>query len=100
MWSQRHVRARPGVHAELQCLQQIRFDEAPVITYHDRVFARMAGTTRHHEHVIFETATTMFELHDRLIGKDKLVAELTLRNDETGDEQKLRTDAISVDLAA
>jgi len=34
------------------------------------------------------------------VGKDKLIAELTLRNEETGEEQKLRTDDVSVDLAA
>jgi len=42
----------------------------------------------------------MESLHERLIGKDKLVAKLTLTNDETRAEVTARTDTISVDLAA
>ena len=42
----------------------------------------------------------MDSLHERLIGKDKLVAKLTLTNDETKADVTVRTETISVDLAA
>jgi hypothetical protein len=91
-----------GLRYALSCrvLNKYLLDEDPVITYRDHIFPRVPGAGRHHEHVVFETSAPMYDLHDRLLGKDRLIAELTLRNEETRDEQKLRTDDISVDLAA
>jgi len=54
---------------------------------------------RRYEHALFETSVPMDSLHERLVGKDNLVAELRLKNDETHDEYVARTDAIAVDLA-
>ena len=42
----------------------------------------------------------MDNLHERLVGKDKLVAQLKLKNEETGGEGVQRTEVIPVDLAA
>ena len=42
----------------------------------------------------------MDNLHERLIGKDKLLAKLTLKNEETGAEDVRRTEVIAVDVAA
>ena len=86
--------------AECRVYNKYLFDEDPVITYHEQVFPRVRGTGRRYEHVVFETSTTMDDLHERLIGKDKLIADIRLRNGETGDEQKLRTEEIAIDLAA
>jgi hypothetical protein len=41
----------------------------------------------------------MDHLHERLIGKDKLVAQLKLKDEETGKEDVKRTEALAVDLA-
>jgi len=81
-------------------LNKYLLDEDPVITYSEQIFPRIPGAARHYEHVVFETSSPMYDLHERLLGKDKLIAEVTLRNEETRDEQKLRTDDVSVDLAA
>jgi hypothetical protein len=81
-------------------LNKYLLDEDPVVTYHAQTFPRSRGAARHNEHVVFENSSRMYDLHERLLGKDKLVAELVLRNEETSEEQKLRTDDISVDLAA
>ena len=49
---------------------------------------------------MFYIDVPMETLHEQLLGKDKLVAQLVLRNDETGSEVLARTDEIAVDLAA
>jgi len=49
---------------------------------------------------LFETTVDMDSLHERVLGKDNLVAELRLKNQETGTEDVARTDEIAVDLAA
>lgn len=91
-----------GLRYALHCkvLNKYLLDEDPVLKYRKQMFPRGGGAARHHEHAVFETSVPMYQLHERLLGKDKLVAELSLRNEETGDEEDLRTDDISVDLAA
>ena len=42
----------------------------------------------------------MDSLHERLIGKDKLVAQIKLKNEESGEELTQKTEEIAVDLAA
>ncbi len=42
----------------------------------------------------------MMTLHDRMIGRDKLLARLKLKNEETGAETEERTEVVEVDLAA
>jgi hypothetical protein len=60
----------------------------------------MDGAARRYEHALFEETVATEFLHDRLLGKDKLVAELKLKNRETGTTDVLRTDTIAVDLVA
>ena len=81
-------------------LNKYLLDEDPVITFREQTFPRVSGVARHHEHVVLETSAPMYDLHERLLGKDTLTAEIRLRNEETGDEEVQRTDEISVDLAA
>ena len=75
-------------------------DKDPVVTYLAQRFPIARGDARNYAHVVFDTHEWMESLHERLIGKDKLVAKLTLTNDETRAEVTARTDTISVDLAA
>ena len=49
---------------------------------------------------MFDTTATMDNLHERLIGKDKLVAQLKLKDEETDEQEVKRTEVIAVDLAA
>jgi hypothetical protein len=53
---------------------------------------------KRHEHVVFETEATMRDLHVYVFGKDTLLAEVTLTNDETGTEVIRRSEALQVDL--
>ena len=91
-----------GLQYTLHCqvLNREMLDEEPVVSYHHQQFPRVAGMGRRYEHVTFDKYEPMYLLHDRLIGKDKLVAQLKLKNEETGAESVKRTEVIAVDLAA
>jgi hypothetical protein len=91
-----------GLQYTLSCqvLNKELLDEDPVLTYRPHTFPTLPGDGRRYEHIIFDTYEYMDSLHDRLIGKDKLVAKLTLTNEETKAEVSARTATISVDLAA
>jgi hypothetical protein len=83
-----------------QVLNKDLLDEDPVITYRQLTLPRMAGGAQRYEHVVFDTFEPMDALHERLIGKDKLVAKITLTNQETHADISVRTETIAVDLAA
>lgn len=91
-----------GLEYSLTCqvLNKDLLDEDPVITYNEKTFPLLPGEGRHHEHIVFDSYDRMDTLHNRLIGKDKLVAELHLRNQETQAKVTARTETIAVDLAA
>lgn len=90
-----------GLQYSLHCqvLNKDLFGEDPVLSYHHRKFPRVPGEARRHEHVVFDTIVPMYTLNERLFGKDKLVAQLKLKNDETHEEVVRRTDAIAVDVS-
>jgi len=91
-----------GLQYTLTCqvLNKAMLDENPVVTYRAQRFPIVPGDARSYEHVVFDTHEWVDSLHERLIGKDKLVAKLTLTNDETKADVTARTETISVDLAA
>jgi len=91
-----------GLQYTLTCqvLNKEWLDEEPVITYRQMVFPRLPREAQRNEHVVFDTYEGMDSLHDRLIGKDKLVAKLTISNEETHETASARTETIAVDLAA
>ena len=76
------------------------FDDDRVVSYHHVDFPRVAGEAQRYEHANFDSTVPMEYLHERMIGKDQLVARLKLKNEETGVEDTLDTDTIAVDLAA
>jgi len=90
-----------GLQYTLQCrvINKDVLDDYPVVTYPDITFPRVAGQAERYDRAIFADSTPMNNLHERLIGKDKLVAELTLKNTETGEEVTQRTEIVDVDLA-
>jgi hypothetical protein len=75
-------------------------DEDLIVTYPAEDFPIAAGDAQTGEHVVFDTHEWMDSMHDRLIGKDKLIARLTLTNSETHEAVKAQTEVIAVDLAA
>jgi len=91
-----------GLQYTLSCqvLNKDLLDEDPVLTYRAQHFPILPGDARRYEHVVFDSHEWMDTLHDRLIGKDKLLARLTLTNEETKADVTERTESISVDLAA
>jgi hypothetical protein len=91
-----------GLRYTLSCrvLNEYLLDEDPVVAYRERHYPNGDGGARRHEHAEFYSDVAMYTLHERLLGKDKLVAEVTLRNDETDSQNVARTDEIAVDLAA
>ena len=91
-----------GLQYTLHCqvLNKELLDEVPVVTYQAITYPLSVGLARGYEHAVFDTYEGMQRLHERLIGKDKLVAKITLRNEETQAEVVQRTEVIAVDLAA
>jgi len=91
-----------GLQYTLHCrvLNKEMLDEDAVETYHHQTFPRIPGGAMRYEHAVFDSSASMTTLHERLFGKDKLVAELKLKNEETGAEMVQRTEVVAVDLAA
>jgi len=84
---------------QAQVLNKYLLDADPVLTYPHKSFPRSNGARRY-EHPVFAGDVPMYTLSERVFSKDKLVAELTLTNVETGAEQVLRTEEIAIDLVA
>jgi hypothetical protein len=91
-----------GLQYTLTCqvINKELLDEDPVITFRQVTLPREIGQASRTDHVVFASDEAMESLHDRLIGKDKLVAKLTLTNQETHADVSARTEQIAVDLAA
>jgi hypothetical protein len=75
-------------------------DEDLVITYPAQQFPDGLGDGQHAAHVVFDTHEWMDSMHERLIGKDKLIAKLVLTNQESHEAVRAQTEVIAVDLAA
>ena len=93
-----------GLRYSLQCQiidRDLWYQEA-VAVLDERSFPRTADTkASRNEHVVLTTDRPMSDLHTHLVSNDKLQAELTLGNEETGQvEATSRTEFVSVDLAA
>jgi hypothetical protein len=63
-------------------------------------FPRAGRDATLHEHAELAAEASMHGLHRFVFGKDTLVAELTLRNEETGVATIRRSEVVRVDLAA
>ena len=65
----------------------------------DQVFPRAAGApVSRNERVVFETVRVMSDLRNHIFSKDQLVAELKLRNEETGEQVINQTRVVAMDL--
>ena len=91
-----------GVRYTLQChlLDMDMLYPDSVVAFDRQEFPRVPGGANTHELAAFETNAAMSDLHWYVFGKDTLVAQLTLRNEETGIETVNHSDVMRVDLAA
>ena len=91
-----------GLQYTLQCrvLNKNLLNEDPVVSYQNIRFPRLVGEARRLERATFKQYVPMDNLHERLIGKDKLLAEIKLKDYESGADVTQRTEVIDVDLAA
>ena len=92
-----------GLHYRLECLllNKDLWQFKPVAVFDEWLFPRaLEARVQSHEHVVFNSDRPMVELRKHLISEDKLVAQLTLRNEETSDEVVSRTGLFSIDLTA
>lgn len=74
--------------------------EEPVVTFQHHDFPRLPGGVERCEHATFEKIVAVSDLREHDFGKDKLVAELNLQNQETGAWLVRRSEVIAIDLAA
>jgi hypothetical protein len=90
-----------GMQYELSCrvLDKDLLDDEPVLVFSPQSFPSVPGAAMAYEHALFEAITTMTDMHLHIVGKDKLVAELTLKNTETGTQAQTRTEVLAVDLS-
>lgn len=89
-----------GLRYEVQCrvVDKGVVDE-PATEFSSIVLPQGTGEAVPHHHVSFRTLESMSVLHGPpWIGKDQLVAEVTLRSVETGDEKTAESDVIAIDL--
>ena len=91
-----------GVRYSLRCSlldMDMLYAEADV-HFAEQEFPRRPAATVKHEHAEFQVVATMHHLHRFIFGKDTLVGELVLRNEQTGVATVKRTEVVQVNLAA
>jgi hypothetical protein len=71
-----------------------------VVAFATQVFPRVPRQGKSLEHATFDAVTTMNALHVYIFGKDTIIAELTLKNDESEARTVKRTPPVAVDLVA
>jgi hypothetical protein len=71
-----------------------------VVTFLHQDFPRPAAGVERREQTTFEAVAVMSDLREHDFGKDKLVAELKLQNQETGEWVVGRSPVVAIDLAA
>ena len=92
-----------GLQYRLQCrlINKDLWNVEVVAVLDDQVFPRAtdlkASKTRH---VDLGTIRPISQLHTHVFTQDKLRAELTLRNEETGDAVVTETEVVGIDLAS
>ena len=91
-----------GLSYSLRCelLNMEMMYPASVVLFAGQDLPVIPGQGQSHEHATFAATTAMNALHMYIFGKDTLVAELTLKNQESGATTVKRTPAVSVNLAA
>jgi hypothetical protein len=91
-----------GVRYTLQChlMDMDMLYPDSVVAFDRQQFPRVPGGANTRELAAFETDAAMSDLHWYVFGKDKLLAELKLQNEETGEWVVARSQIVAIDLAA
>ena len=92
-----------GLQYRLQCrlINKDLWDVEIVAVLDDEVLPRATDVKESNiRHVDLETVRSISELHTHVFTKDKLRAELTLRNEETGEAVVTETEVVAIDLAS
>ena len=90
-----------GLRYQVQCrvIDRDMLNDQPVATFTSIALPRISGNATAHDHIRFSELDPMYDLHSpRLLGKDRLIAEVTLRNQETGEEKTAKSEMVVVDL--
>lgn len=90
-----------GLRYALSCeiLNKDLWYETTSLAFDDVAFPRLPRRATASEEVVFERIAPLDELREHVFTKDELLAELTLVNGETGEQQVVRTARVKVDLA-
>lgn len=88
---------RYSLHCELLDMDMLY--EPDEVHFLGQEFPRTGHAATMHEQATFESQAAMHVLHRFVLGKDTLVAELTLRNEETGESNVMRSKPLRVDLS-
>jgi hypothetical protein len=93
---------RLGLRYTLRCrvLNHDLWYETTSLVLDDVELPRVTGAATGAEEVVFEKIESMGSLREHVFTRDQLLAELTLVNQETGEEQVVRGETLTVDLAA
>ena len=92
-----------GLQYRLQCqlINKDLWDVEIVAVLDDQVFPRATDLKESNtRHMDLETVRPISDLHTHVFTKDKLRAELTLRNEETGKAVVTETEVVAIDLAS
>ena len=84
---------------ECQLLNAEHLAPQAVMTFNLLQFPRIRDGATEFEHPVFEGSAPTSELHQYLFGKDSLVAELRLSNEDLGIVSVKRTPTVFVNLA-
>ncbi len=91
-----------GLGYTLQCrvINKDLWYESTVLVLDEVVLPRIAGAAAASEAVVCETVVALDALREHMFTRDELLAEVSLVDTETGAEQVVRSEMLSVDLAA
>jgi hypothetical protein len=90
-----------GLSYELGCrvLNKDFVRENPVVIFEPKAYPAEPGSGKGVEYPLFGKDARMEDLHGRVFTRDRLIAEVSLKNNATGLVQTERSRAIPVDLA-
>jgi len=75
-------------------------EQIPVLAFGERKYPSVAGDVTSDEHVTFQLRVPLNALHGGLVGRDDLMARVTLIDHDTGWELLQDSERVSIDLVA
>jgi hypothetical protein len=96
-----HAMNELGLQYRLKCrlYNKDLWDTEPIALFEDHIIGKTADTLAlQSTHALFETTRRREDLHTHVFSEDQLVAEISLHDEESGDEVRVQTATLSVDL--